>query len=217
MLLKLTLWIFDLQNEDEDACLDDTNSNRTTWVFESCFVCNFTHFGDKPRQQNNTDLFCFFTFFKCMCSTFLSHSKSWVWDVWSCYDLCQAVRLKVLYESRRGRLFENFLTVYFEFVCSPADLPLSSKQTCGIICIRTGFKLHKYALFTAVRVNWETHQLTTERYVSDRLLTEKLTHSWKTRLRVESGFLLRSRQTRTGMIPNRLEKEMNRNPEYIVL
>lgn len=44
-------------------------------------------------------------------------------------------------------------------------LVILSQRSKSLLCV------------SAVRVNWETCQLTTERYVFDPLLTEKLTHS----------------------------------------
>lgn len=57
---------------------------------------------------------------------------------------------------------------------------------------------------SAVRVDWETYQLTTERYVSDHFRSEKLTYFWKTHLGAESELWPITRQVRTGVIPNEL-------------
>lgn len=45
-----------------------------------------------------------------------------------------------------------------------------------IICFCGGFS-DSVSCFSAVRVNWEICLVTTGRYVSDPLLTEKLTHT----------------------------------------
>lgn len=62
---------------------------------------------------------------------------------------------------------------------------------------------------SAVRVNLEAHQLTTERYVSDPSPKDIDTHSWQTHQRAERELELKSRKTRARMMPDRPFTEMN--------